>query len=127
MLEQFLDYYHHCPLIKQIQIVWSDTKNDPPLNWLSQYNQKNTNKEDKVVFEIHKNNSLSNRFRPLIPIPTEGVLSIDDDIFIPCEELDTLFNAWTINHRYESFLLFCCSYLGGVTIFYYILLSLLRG
>jgi hypothetical protein len=96
MLEQFLDFYHKCPLVKQIQIVWSDTKASPPVDWLKKYNHRN---EEKVLFEVHKNNSLSNRFRPLVPIDTDGILSIDDDIFIPCEELQTLFNSWTMNRR----------------------------
>ncbi len=97
MLEQFLKYYHVCPLVNQIQVVWSDTKESPPMGWLKEYNKGSGS--EKVVFEVHKNNSLSNRFRPLIPIPTEGVLSIDEDIFIPCEDLHTLLDAWSVNHR----------------------------
>ena len=49
-----------------IQIVWSETTVTPP----AMYSDK-SQFQGKVVVEVHKNNSLSNRFRALLPIPTE--------------------------------------------------------
>lgn len=62
MLEIFLDNFHVCPVVEQIQVVWSDTKSSPP-GFISKH--KNT------VLEVHYNNSLSNRFIPILPISTE--------------------------------------------------------
>ncbi len=64
LLESFLDYYKTCSVIEQIEVVWSESA-QPPLDWLSRF------PKGKVVFEVHLNNSLSNRFRPLQTIPTE--------------------------------------------------------
>lgn len=60
-----MDSYAKCESVKQVQVVWSDQQNSPPQDWISKY------PEGKFVFEIHNNNSLSNRFRPRIPVPTE--------------------------------------------------------
>lgn len=46
-------------------MVWSDQENDAPLHWLSRY------PKNKVVFEIHKTNSLNNRFKKITPVHTE--------------------------------------------------------
>jgi cell division protein FtsI/penicillin-binding protein 2 len=81
LLEMFLDHYEQCSSVQQIQVVWSDQENKAPLEWLKKYTL------NKVLFEIHDKNSLSNRFRNLVPVPTEAVLSIDDDLIIPCEGL----------------------------------------
>ncbi len=79
LLEGFLEYYKLCPVIEQTQVVWSDQEETPPLAWLNKY--------PNVIFEQHKTNSLNNRFRPLQPLPTEAILSIDDDLIIPCDNL----------------------------------------
>ena len=65
LLTLFLDHYTQCDDVKEIQIVWSDPLSKPLLNVVKEYPHKLIN------FEIHKNNSLSNRFRPLIPITTD--------------------------------------------------------
>lgn len=92
-MEIFLDSYARCDVVKQIQVVWSDQENSAPLEWIEKY------PESKVSFELHKKNSLSNRFRPLTEIPTQAVLSIDDDLVVPCEELDRSLNVWSSNKR----------------------------
>eukprot|EP00981_Chlorochromonas_danica_P013127 scaffold5903_cov165-Ochromonas_danica.AAC.2 len=93
LLRTFLDYYQQCPQIQTIQVVWSDTVNAPPRDWLADY------EEGRVVFEVHDQNSLNNRFRALLPIPTEGVLSTDDDVILPCEDLQHLMETWQVNPR----------------------------
>jgi hypothetical protein len=60
-----MDYYKTCDVVKQIQIVWSDQVNAPPPEFSQNY------PKDKYLFEIHKTDSLSNRFRVLDSVPTE--------------------------------------------------------
>lgn len=77
--------------VQQIQVVWSDQANDAPIDWARRY------ADQKVYFEVHSSNSLNNRFKALSPLSTEGVLSIDDDLIIPCDALQTSFQTWQAN------------------------------
>lgn len=52
---------------------------------------------DKVVFEVHEINSLSNRFYNQTPLSTAAMLSIDDDLVLPCRELDKALGVWNCN------------------------------
>lgn len=88
LLEFFLDYYKSCAVVSQIQVVWSDQQNAAPLEWSQRY------PPGKVVFEVHDKNSLSNRFLALHAVPTEAVLSIDDDLVIPCPALQEALRVW---------------------------------
>ena len=81
LLEFFLDYYKDCNVIKQIQVVWSDQQNKPPMEWITKYSI------GKVMFEVHTKDSLNNRFNALQDLPTEAVLSIDDDLIIPYQKI----------------------------------------
>ena len=112
LLEGFLKYYtaekrmKECALLKEITVVWSDTENKPPLDWEKTYGPKvvsNTDTKDSknpitgpyVRFEVHEQNSLNNRFVSLQDVPTEAVLSIDDDLIIPCDTLAQNLRTWT--------------------------------
>ena len=88
LLEFFLDYYKTCAAVKQIQVVWSDQRDKPPVDWLSKY------PTGKVLFEVHDKDSLNNRFVPLQEIPTEAVLSIDDDLIVPCNLIEDTLRVW---------------------------------
>ena len=81
-----VDWYSRCPGVAQIQIVWCDKENEPPPE-LVDY--------DKVVIERHDVNTLNERFNILLPPPTLGILSIDDDVLRPCEAMDAGFFKWT--------------------------------
>jgi hypothetical protein len=91
LLSAFLDHYTRCEEVKLIQIVWSDQKNAPPYDWLPNY------PPHKVKFEVHSEDSLNNRFKSLEPVPTEGVLSIDDDLIITCDTLRMGAKVWQAN------------------------------
>ena len=65
LLETFLDYYDTCDVVDQIQVVWSDLQSSPPYSWLKDLST------NKTRFEVHKTNSLNNRFRQLLPINTD--------------------------------------------------------
>lgn len=46
-------------------------------------------------FDIHEEDSLNNRFKPLADIRTEAVFSVDDDLLVPCQTLEFAFELWT--------------------------------
>lgn len=81
-----VDWYSRCPGVAQIQVVWCDKENEPPPE-LADY--------DKAIIERHELNTLNERFNILIPPPTLGILSIDDDVLRPCEAIDAGFFKWT--------------------------------
>ena len=60
-----MKYYDKCETVKLVQVIWSDQLNKAPIEWLKTYSK------GKFEFEIHSNDSLSNRFRVLKGIPTE--------------------------------------------------------
>jgi len=89
-----------CPGVAQIQIIWCDKENEPPLdeirNLNKNYRQTNpTTSYEKVIVEYHEKNSLNERFNILSKTPTMGILSIDDDVLRPCEAIDSGFFRWT--------------------------------
>lgn len=98
-LELFLDYYagyknmRECAFIKEVQVIWSDPENIPPTQWLEEDSKY---VKDKVYFEVHTKNSLNNRFLPLTKesVKTHAVLSIDDDLIIPCNVLRENLRVW---------------------------------
>lgn len=48
-----------------------------------------------VQFDIHIIDDLNNRFKPLDGLSSDAILSIDDDVLIPCSSLETAFDVWT--------------------------------
>lgn len=85
-----LSVNHHskCESVKEIQIVWCDSENEPP-------NEILHHKSGKVKIEKHTINNLNERFKVLMDPPTLGILSLDDDVLRPCEALDAAFIRWT--------------------------------
>ena len=77
-----LNHHSRCEGVAQIQVIWSDPDNEPPDEIVN-------HKSGKVVVEKHDINSLNARFHMLIPTPTLGILSLDDDILRSCEALDS--------------------------------------
>lgn len=91
LLNEFIMHYSGSPEVNEIQVIWSDQSSVPPIStWIG---------NSKVKFEVHKSNSLSNRFRPLIPIKTEAILSLDDDLIIPWHVLKYTFSVWRSNQN----------------------------
>ena len=55
-------------------------------------------KKDELIsvqFDIHVNDDLNNRFKPIDNLLTDAILSIDDDVLVPCSSLETAFSVWT--------------------------------
>jgi len=91
-----VDHHASCPGVAQIQIIWCDPDEEPPVELLNYTN---------VVIEKHDVNTLNERFHILTPdTPTLGILSIDDDVLRPCEAIDDGFFKWTRSpHRMVGF------------------------
>ena len=79
-------HYSRCKGVSAIRIVWSET-GDPPKDLARATSLP-------VVFDVHKNNSINNRFRPLENVETEGVFNVDDDILVDCASLYFGFQTW---------------------------------
>lgn len=93
MLKGFVRHFATCPNVEAIQVVWSDQENNPPS--LTDWSLPLTSEQlGKVRFEEQSTDSLNNRFRALLPVPTPAVLSLDDDLEIPCKTLDFAFSVW---------------------------------
>jgi len=85
-----LNHHSQCEGVAQIQVIWCDSENDPP-------SQVTSHPSGKVTVERHSQNSLNERFRIMLPTPTVGILSIDDDVLRPCQAIDSAFFLWTRN------------------------------
>jgi hypothetical protein len=85
-----LNHHAKCEGVAQIQVVWCDLDNDPPKEILH-------HPSGKVVVERHSTNSLNERFHIVLPTPTIGIFSIDDDVLRPCQAIDSAFFQWTRN------------------------------
>ncbi|OEU20533.1 nucleotide-diphospho-sugar transferase, partial [Fragilariopsis cylindrus CCMP1102] len=99
---------HHasCPGVKQIQIIWCDKENDPPKEIIDMMMMTTVNNSTnkKIVIERHVENTLNERFNIIEPVPTIGILSIDDDVLRPCEAIDSGFFKWVKSpHRMVGF------------------------
>ncbi len=62
-----------------------------------EHSEKHSDYRAGVKFEVHKRNSLANRFKPILDINTDAILSIDDDLIVPCDDLTDLMNLWRSN------------------------------
>jgi hypothetical protein len=85
-----LNHHSQCEGVAQIQVIWCDSENDPP-------SQVTSHPSGKVTVERHSQNSLNERFRIMLPTPTVGILSMDDDVLRPCQAIDSAFFLWTRN------------------------------
>ncbi len=92
MLKGFVRHFSTCPNVQAIQVVWSDQYNKPPP--LADFDLPSAAQAAKVQFEEQPTDSLNNRFRNLSFVPTPAVLSLDDDLEIPCDVLDFAYSVW---------------------------------
>jgi hypothetical protein len=53
-----------------------------------------TGETPRLEYELHDVDSLNNRFRPLLPLETAAVFSVDDDLHLPCATLDFAHDVW---------------------------------
>lgn len=93
-LRQSVPHYAKCKHIDAIRIVWSESLSPPGslVKDLAEEVKRHTNAS--LLFDIHKDQTLNCRFKPLPGIRTNGVFSVDDDIIIPCSSMDVAFRLW---------------------------------
>jgi hypothetical protein len=94
LLKSFVEHYATCTEVEKLIVVWSDLDNRPPK--LSSFDVS-PDVVSKVVFELHDTNRITNRFKVLEPFQSEAVLSVDDDLLIPCSNLRTAYHVWKSN------------------------------
>jgi hypothetical protein len=85
MLRGAVKHYSHCPSASNVVIVWN-AGTPPDLSLLPA--------AVPVRIRPESVNSLNNRFKPDAEIPTRAVFSIDDDIRIPCSDVEGAFAEW---------------------------------
>lgn len=87
LLKGFLAHYSKCPSAGEIILVWNGP--DPP-------KLEDLESHSKVPFRIRveKDLSLNNRYKPDEKIKYRSVLSMDDDLFIPCQDIEAAFAEW---------------------------------
>lgn len=90
-LFQSIKHYSQCPGLHSYRISWSDLINPPPYSELDEISNKY---KVKIIVDTYDQNSLNNRFSPLNNLTTDAVLSIDDDVFIQCLDIEFGFGVW---------------------------------
>lgn len=98
LLKRSITHYASCGNIDSIHIVWSEP--NPPSEGLKRFLNSvvniNSRKGRKVElkFDIHKEDSLNNRFKEIKDLTTDAIFSIDDDIIFPCSSVVFAFTVW---------------------------------
>ncbi|OWM69976.1 hypothetical protein CDL15_Pgr025825 [Punica granatum] len=98
LLKQSISHYSKCQGLDSIHIVWSEP--DPPSDSLKKYLNhviKSNSKDGRSVelkFDINKEDSLNNRFKPIADLRSDAVFSIDDDVIFRCSSVEFAFHVW---------------------------------
>eukprot|EP01038_Epipyxis_sp_PR26KG_P007485 gene7485-10200_t len=90
LLAESIKYYSSCDISNSIHIIWSE-KDPPPQSLTSKFANKSN---PKIVFQVFSTDSLNNRFKPLPGSDDEAILSVDDDMRIPCYDLKVAYQVW---------------------------------
>ncbi len=85
-----IDYYSNCECVKYIHVIWSE-KDPPPQRIRAKFKDSDI---PRVMFNIQDVDSLNNRFKPLNDPHTDAIFSVDDDMRVPCNELDLALEVW---------------------------------
>jgi len=84
-LKMYVKHYSRCSSVREIVVVWN--KGVPP-------KLSDLDSAVPVRIRIEEENSLNNRFREDPLIKTRSVLELDDDIMMPCDDIERGFNVW---------------------------------
>eukprot|EP00981_Chlorochromonas_danica_P005003 scaffold998_cov162-Ochromonas_danica.AAC.9 len=85
-----IDYYAKCQVVKYIYIIWSE-KEAVPSEVLAKYKDYLS---PQVIFNVQTEDSLNNRFKPLPAPHSDAIFSVDDDMRVPCSELQVAYEVW---------------------------------
>eukprot|EP01032_Pedospumella_encystans_P012368 gene12368-14316_t len=94
MLEA-IDHYKRCPVVKHIYVVWSE-KDPPPERIKAKFEGK---VHPSVTFRVETEDSLNSRFRPIDGPHNDAIFSVDDDMRVPCADLDLAYEVWRGSQR----------------------------
>ncbi|CAL9120051.1 unnamed protein product [Musa acuminata var. zebrina] len=84
-LKTYVKHYSRCSSVREILVVWN--RGQSP----------NVSEFDSTVpvrIRVEKRNSLNNRFNVDPSIQTPAVLELDDDIIMPCDDVERGFKVW---------------------------------
>ncbi|AED90753.1 Glucosamine inositolphosphorylceramide transferase 1 [Arabidopsis thaliana] len=84
-LKMYVKRYSRCPSVKEIVVIWN--KGPPP-------DLSELDSAVPVRIRVQKQNSLNNRFEIDPLIKTRAVLELDDDIMMPCDDIEKGFRVW---------------------------------
>lgn len=95
LLQRAIAHFAKCRKLDVIRVVWCE-EGLPPTRAES---PRFYSEQKEVRYDIMATNSLNNRFSPVEGLRTEAVLSLDDDILIPCDVLADAFEVWKRDKR----------------------------
>lgn len=84
-LKMFVKHYSRCSSVHEIVVVWN--KGTPPVS-------SDFDSAVPVRIRIEEKNSLNNRFKADPLIKMRAVLELDDDIMMPCDDIERGFRVW---------------------------------
>ena len=99
LLERFLEHYEQCGAAREIVVVWSDTDRAPPDWLLRRAGQSPVAGTVAVRLELFSVDSLNNRFTLLEAPAADAIFSVDDDLIVSCEILQSMVNIWASAQR----------------------------
>lgn len=108
LLRRSVAHYSQCEQADVIRVIWSEPEVQPPpsepLDGRESHRggaipsgQEGGHERRAfvpVAYDVQVDASLNNRFRPLPGLRTAAVLSLDDDVVVPCAEVGAAFAAW---------------------------------
>ncbi|PIA49795.1 hypothetical protein AQUCO_01300497v1 [Aquilegia coerulea] len=98
LLKQAVAHYASCSGTDAIRVVWSES--DTPSSSLKAYlrnivrRKSQTAHKPNFKFDLHEEDNLNNRFKPIEDLRTDAIFSIDDDVIVPCSTLNFAFGVW---------------------------------
>jgi len=90
MLARAIDHYGRCRRTDSIRVIWSESEFPP----VPEVDADMYSPFTEVIYHIHPENSLNDRFEPLEGLRTESIFSVDDDMMVSCDDLDFAFEVW---------------------------------
>jgi hypothetical protein len=94
LLRGFVEHYSQCKgSVGEILIVW----NGDGVEAIADLASSDRSNGPTVRIRVEHEPSMNNRYKPDPKIAYRGVLSLDDDLRIPCQSIDKAFAAWKQN------------------------------
>ena len=99
LLAASVRHYANCGQVDAVRVVWSEGEPAPLGHSIAGLGHTRSARDRRIganglaavaapiVYDVQPDASLNNRFRQLAGLRTEAVLSVDDDILVPCDEV----------------------------------------